>query len=91
MSLEMIYREKWLVRTDGQPLGGGTSDKKRASQARSGGGREGVELLYCDLRFGERLLEQTGQVNEMIARREFWHHAAELLMRLNLRSHFVCQ
>ena len=90
MAFKMIDREKWLVRADCQAFRRRISDKKRTGQAGSTRGGEEVNFPHRDPRVGERLFEQAGQVNEMIARCEFRDHPTELLMLRNLRRHFAC-
>ena len=80
MAFEMIDREVGFAETDRETFGDGRADHERTGQARSGGRGECIDIDEVDLGRPDGPLEQPRRVHEVIARGDFWNHAAVFFM-----------
>ena len=89
MRLEMVDRDQRLLGDERDRFRRGQPHDHAADQAGPGGGRDAVELGEGFAGFAHRLGDDQIERLDVRARRDFWHHAAERGMRLDLREHDV--
>jgi ABC-type multidrug transport system fused ATPase/permease subunit len=82
---EVMDADDRLAQRVAQRVGDARADEQRAGEARPLGAGDGVERRLRRIRLGQHRLDQRHEPADVIARREFRHHAAVARVQVDLR------
>ena len=91
MPFEVIDREVRFPETSRETFGNRGADHQRACEAGSACGCARVHIFHFDLGLACGALEQTGRMDEMIARSNLGHNSPMFFMLGDLRGDFARQ
>jgi hypothetical protein len=76
MAFEMVNGQVRPASAEGEPLGDGRADHQRAGQTGPGGRGKSIHFAWGNAGYGQRFLQQTRRVQEMVSRSYFRNDAA---------------
>ena len=89
VTFKMVDGDKRFAQPKGERLAVQDADQEGAGEARPFGDRDGVKLRKRDACLGHSRAHHRHDVAQMLARSQLRHHAAEVAMERDLRSHHV--
>jgi hypothetical protein len=86
VAFKMIYRDERFVESLRERFGVGDADEERADEARTLGDADGVDVVECEIGFGEGFANDGDDLAKVFARGEFGDDAAVLAVDVDLRG-----